>query len=933
MSKSQPDHELPEYVLRALRVLERYSGQVPLWRAVVYIVATGSLLTALVTWAVWQADRQRDQQDLLSLVSQVNGQVQDRLNHRRWMLSRVATDWSETGRQPGAGMGFAEGDLWLLTAEDGPVNRLGERWTLSLQSRQRLAEFWRDTALEMAPYDQAALSPPLRDERGQTFWMLVHAMEAGGRGGQGRAWAVARVVPSHLLGEGAVHPAWNLQLRVVEPVGHALADPLFQWVSWWHTDARVEAELRSAEGRIRLVAEGQPVAISWQDSVSRQSGLWIAGGFGVLFTLGALHAYLLLISTRLRARDMARQTTVALQRSESRTRAVVDTAPDAILTASDDGRVLWCNQATLSIFGRDLDSLRDQSLGLVIPALEGVQLVQWFNDHGFAQRVIGFETLGRRVEGTEFPIAISARRVEVDGDCINTIIVRDTTDAKWAERELLLRERALASSAEGIVIVDMTLPGQPMIFVNTAFERITGYEMHDILGQNCRILQGSDRDQPGIEMMRRAIEQGEACQVVVRNYRRDGSMFWNELTISPVRNIDEQVTHYVGVASDITDRMAAEQVLHLRTERLNAVFELSPDGFVVLDKRGEVSIVNPAFERMTGLCAADLVGQTRDAFEEHLMSLCSSAVEVQDGSAPSPGGGGDDDSQQGLSRRELLHLHSPAARTLVRRVRHGGHDNETVMYFRDITQELEVDRMKSEFLSIAAHELRTPMASIYGFTELLLKRKFDDARRADMLSTIHKQAHILINLINELLDLARIEARRGKDFKRKVQPLAPLLQDTVAGLLMHNDDRKVAMSLPAAAVWVDADTEKLAQAVTNVLSNAYKYSPQGGSIVLDVVSRQRGEVNECGIRVQDQGLGMSPEHLARLFERFFRADTSGNIPGTGLGMTIVKEIIELHGGEVAVDSALGQGTTVVLWLPTVGAPEDAELTSEMTVSL
>lgn len=132
---------------------------------------------------------------------------------------------------------------------------------------------------------------------------------------------------------------------------------------------------------------------------------------------------------------------------------------------------------------------------------------------------------------------------------------------------------------------------------------------------------------------------------------------------------------------------------------------------------------------------------------------------------------------------------------------------------------------------------------------------------------------------------------------------------------MHGDDRKVVVNLPDEPIEIDVDTEKLSQAITNVLSNAYKYSPHGGAITLDVLIRQNNDEKQYGIRIQDEGIGMNAQHLARLFERFFRADTSGNIPGTGLGMTIVKEIIELHGGSVQVDSAVGKGTTVVLWLP------------------
>jgi signal transduction histidine kinase len=168
-------------------------------------------------------------------------------------------------------------------------------------------------------------------------------------------------------------------------------------------------------------------------------------------------------------------------------------------------------------------------------------------------------------------------------------------------------------------------------------------------------------------------------------------------------------------------------------------------------------------------------------------------------------------------------------------------------------------------------------------------------------------------MVNELLDLARIEARRGKDFNRRLQAIGPILEQAMGGLKVPGDRRKVRLHLDAPDALVWADTDKLSQAVLNVLSNAYKYSPAGGEIHL----RQRLDPSRQRVilEVEDHGVGMSEEHTARVFERFFRADPSGNIPGTGLGMSLVKEIIELHCGEVQVRSILGQGTTVALSVP------------------
>lgn len=925
MTEPTAHDALPERALQLVVGLERLTGRIPLAHAVAFIVGVGLCLTGLVTGVVWWAEQQRADMEFRVRVTHFQSLVQGRIDHSRVMVEQVAHWAAEQARLSGSGTGtWSASGVTVVRPEDLDRDMLAARLDIDEAMADPVVACLRAVA---ASQEQAwcrmatatavsAQHTVLRE--GREGWVMARRVPAPGRG-----WVMVPLWHEQLLAASAEEDGATLQTRLETDTtspqpGTAPGRKALQ--------ARVPLQVPGAT--LQLVAQAEAGATSWPQLVSRQAGMWIAGGAGVLFTLGALHAYLMLISTRRRAQAMAREISAELQRTQSRNQAVMDTAPDAILMVDALGKVQWCNQAVASIFGRTSADLLGQHLQVVLPSLGHDTLDAWFATCGFSNRVIGHETTGRRNEGVLFPVSVSASRTEVDGAFIQTFIVRDTTDAKWAEQELTLRDRALASSADGVVIVSMTLPNRPMIYVNKAFEDISGYEAHELLGLNSRIFQRDDTQQAGVALMREAIREGRSCQVVLRNYRKDGALFYNDLAISPVLSAEGVLTHYVGVTTDITDRIAAEQVLRLRTERLNAVFDLSPDGFVVLDKRGEVSIVNPAFERMTGLLAADLVGHSLAAFEEQLMARCQASevgaqtvagrmAEVAEGADAADADAGP------AATRELLHMHTPSIRTLVRRVRHGGQDNETVMYFRDITHELEVDRMKSEFLAMAAHELRTPMVSIFGFTELLLKREFNDERRKDMLSTIHRQASVLINLVNELLDLARIESRRGKDFKRERLQLQSLIDTTVHGLLVHNDPRKVDCALPDAPIWVDVDRVKLSQALTNVLSNAYKYSPQGGDIALDLVWRDRNERPECGIRITDQGLGMTPAQREKVFDRFFRADTSGNIPGTGLGMTIVKEILELHGGQVSVASELGVGTTVILWVPAVAALPEA----------
>ena len=123
------------------------------------------------------------------------------------------------------------------------------------------------------------------------------------------------------------------------------------------------------------------------------------------------------------------------------------------------------------------------------------------------------------------------------------------------------------------------------------------------------------------------------------------------------------------------------------------------------------------------------------------------------------------------------------------------------------------------------------------------------------------------------------------------------------------------LSLPEAELLVRVDADKLRQAVTNLLSNAYKYSPRGGAITIDTLPGEHDDRPAVGIRVTDRGMGMTPEQASRAFERFYRADASGNIPGTGLGLCLVKEIVEIQGGRVDLQTQAGRGTQVTLWLP------------------
>jgi len=225
----------------------------------------------------------------------------------------------------------------------------------------------------------------------------------------------------------------------------------------------------------------------------------------------------------------------------------------------------------------------------------------------------------------------------------------------------------------------------------------------------------------------------------------------------------------------------------------------------------------------------------------------------------------------------------------------------------------ELDRMKSEFLSTTAHELRTPLTSILGFSEILLKRKLDKERQNRFLKIINEESVGLGNLINDLLDVSRIESGRGFKIKKAPIELKSIILENIELFQAQTDKYIFKVNIPPDLPKIEADKDKMNQVMENLISNAIKFSPQGGKITVSV-EQAKGKLK---VSVADIGVGISKKDLPHVFERFYRAENAFSlaIRGTGLGLGIVKYIIESHGGKLSVESKLGKGSTFSFTLP------------------
>ena len=369
----------------------------------------------------------------------------------------------------------------------------------------------------------------------------------------------------------------------------------------------------------------------------------------------------------------------------------------------------------------------------------------------------------------------------------------------------------------------------------------------------------------------------------------DALLFW---TIGTIARRKQQVER---------NALAQSTQARERTAWLDAVSDLSPNGVLVFERHDDntfrLVFTNPAFSELFGLRPGDLTGLSEEAVDEWLDGLRG---ELAPNPPLTPGDA-------------VVQLAGPPLCILHRSSREG--ELHRVYYFRDMTSETEVERLKDEFLTTAAHELRTPLASVYGFSELLLRPDVPEAKREKLNQIVYRQAGVLKHLVDELLDLARLDSRGEQDFVTQEVDLRKVAETAAESSGTPENPHRIQVIGGAKPLMAKVDPAKLQQAIVNATSNAIKYSAPDSPIVLRTVLTEHEGRPFAAISVEDQGIGMSPEACERAFERFFRADPSGHILGAGLGLAILKEVITLHGGHITLTSELGVGTTITLWVP------------------
>ncbi|UEG51931.1 PAS domain-containing protein [Mucilaginibacter daejeonensis] len=493
--------------------------------------------------------------------------------------------------------------------------------------------------------------------------------------------------------------------------------------------------------------------------------------------------------------------------------------------------------------------------------------------------------------------------------------------------DLRLFATAMDATVNGIVITDNRQPDNPIIYCNKAFETLTGYRHDEIIGHNCRFLQGKDRDQIQRKVIRRTIEEGEHCNLEIRNYKKDGTPFWNQLVISPVKDQEGNVTHFIGVQNDVTRRRDAEQQLQTEKELLEtrvvsrtkelqdsedylgSIVETIRESLLVLDDQIKVLSVNEHFCKFFKLEAKDVVGKL-------LYEISDSAWDVPELRAVLEDILPHNNPFEGF---EIEH-HFPkiGKRLLVLNARQiklkGKYKDRILLAMEDLTDRREVEQRKEDFITVASHEMKTPLTTIKGHIQILTKRAEKNNSDADLrsLAVTNRSIDRLDALINDLLDVSKIQSGRMK-FNLTEFNFMEVVHNSVEAVRETTDTHEIVVTGDASRT-VKADFFRLEQVMINLLTNAIKYSPSAKEIGVHL-NILAGFIK---VAVTDSGVGIKREDHKKIFERFYRSDNvQFSFQGLGIGLYVSNQIIAEHNGTLWVESEEGQGSVFNFTIPYV----------------
>ena len=538
----------------------------------------------------------------------------------------------------------------------------------------------------------------------------------------------------------------------------------------------------------------------------------------------------------------------------------------------------------------------------------------------------GDEYLIQKKNGETFPALIYASPIVDENKVIGIRgIIVDITDRKKTEQEIQKLSKAVNQSSNTIVITDTK---GDIEYANPKFKDLTGYTVEEAIGLNPRILNARTQPKEYYIKMWNTITAGKTWKGEFHNKKKNGDLFWENVTITPLKNDADKIINYLAIKEDITEKKAAVEALESSEEKFRAIVETASDWIWEVDNNGKYTYSSPKVFSILGYTVDEIIGKTpfdlMSETEGDRMSKIFLDIISQNKS---------------MGEIENINIHKNGTPVILETSGLPFFDgNGNLLGYRgidrDITERKKIEQeilkqtkelknanaTKDKFFSIIAHDLRGPIGAMVGFSKILVDgfNDYDINRQKEYVSILNDGVNKVYKLLDNLLLWSR--SQQGKiGFSPESENLFLLVEETndmlsqMAKGKMIKLENKIPQKLN-----IEVDKDMLLTVLRNLISNAIKFTPKGGQITVKANKHGSGTDNDyTEISVQDSGVGIAEKMHSKIFSIVENTTTKGteNEVGTGLGLIICKEFIEKHGGKIWVESEVGKGSTFIFTIP------------------
>ncbi|BAQ65920.1 PAS domain S-box protein [Geminocystis sp. NIES-3709] len=635
---------------------------------------------------------------------------------------------------------------------------------------------------------------------------------------------------------------------------------------------------------------------------------------------------LALSNESLKAEIIERQRTeIALRHTNQTLESLISASPRAIFTLDLEDKVKIWNPAAEQIFGWKAEEVIDR----VNPAisknnLEKYQIIK----ENILKNITpsSIEIKQQKKDGSIIDIVFSAAPITNTEGKINGIVavVADITEQKKQAEQVRLLQSVVINTNDSIIITKADTidePGPEIIYVNEAFTKMTGYTLEEVLGKTPRLLQGEKTNRVELDKVRNALSQWQPVTVEVINYRKDGSEFWSQFSVVPVVSQNNTITHWISVHRETTERKKNEEALRLSEERFRQVVENALDMITIVDRNGKIYYQSPSVETVLGYTTTQFIEKNffdyiypddKKNIQTSVINSIQNTLKV-------------------INPVEFRCQHHSGGWRNLEAITQQFIDNvptaKIVITSRDISErkrleevrialerEKELNIVKTRFFSMASHEFRTPLSTVLAAAQVLENASANSENPEKQLRNLYRIQNSVKNMVQLLDDILTINRAETGNLEFNPKPLAleTFCRQFIEEIkLSTGTEHQLEFFCKGKRINPSLDEKLLRSILANLLSNAIKYSPQGDKIHLYLKFYSK----YIEIQVQDSGFGISPEDQTEIFEPFYRGLNVRHLTGTGLGLVVVKKCVDLHGGNINLESAIDRGTTVTVTLP------------------